>query len=65
MATFHLSDDQNDLDAAEAELMGMNDGNGEKKSGSIKLTVYINKDEDDEDESGKNVDLTKLFLRED
>ena len=65
MATFHLSDDENDLDAAEAELMGMNDGNEEKKSGIIKLTVYINKDEDDEDEDGKNVDLTKLFLRED
>ena len=42
----------------------MNEGEVEKKSGLIKLTVYINKDEDYEDEDRKNVDLAKLFIRD-
>ena len=42
----------------------MNEGDVEKKSGIIKLTVYINKDEDYEDGDRKNVDLAKLFIRD-
>ena len=40
-------------------------GAASKASKLIKLRVYINIDEDDPDTEGKNVDLNKLFIRED
>lgn len=48
----------------------MNDGEAEAGTASkatklIKLRVYINIDEDDADTEGLNVDLNKLFIRED
>lgn len=60
-----FEDDDQDLDAAEAELMALDEGANAKKSSTVKLRVFINMDEDDEDSEGKNVDLTKLFVRED
>ena len=56
--------DSDKLDAAEEELFGADQDANEKFPNSIKLRVYINMDEDDEDADGKNVDLTQLFIRE-
>ena len=56
--------DSDELDAAEAELFGADQDANEKLPNSVKLRVYINMDEDDEDADGKNVDLTQLFIRE-
>lgn len=60
-----FGDDDDDLDAAEAELMGLNEGENTKQPTIVKLRVFINMDEDDEDDDEKNVDLTQLFVRQD
>ena len=76
MADFHqkeaggiaFEDDDNDmddLDELEKEMFGANGQDSKLAPKLIKVRVFINMDEDDEDDECKGVDLDKLFLKKD
>ena len=74
MAAYHqkeagaiaFEDEENDdLDEMEKELMAATGEDSNLAPKLIKVRVFINMDEDDEDDESKGVDLGTLFLRED
>ena len=58
-------DEIDDLDELEKEMFGANGQDSKLAPKLIKVRVFINMDEDDEDDECKGVDLDQLFLKKD